>query len=247
MKQANSTHTQLAERLLNWASERGVQQDPYVIRVSRDLTQRKNWPFWATIDPLELLPFPVAAENEKLKKVNFYLTLIRNILVFVPVALTWDAVSHATSAFAIYINQNSNSVVNFLEFWQNGFKVLSKGWVIGRIAFLDFMLIAVVILLTLVVSVVERVIDTKKEQLAASLDSARMEIGLELAEFFYAKRTITPGAVSSNIANVLNRLLKVSESVERMTKTLELNSKSVMKGNFALFEAKQKLREARKN
>jgi hypothetical protein len=74
-----------------------------------------------------------------------------------------------------------------------------------------------------------------------------MEIGLELAEFFYTKRTITPGAVSSNIANVLNRLLKVSESAERMTKTLESNSKSVMKGNFALFEAKAKIREARKN
>lgn len=222
-------HIVLAERILSWASLNGAAQDPYVTAITEALITRKRWPMYATLDPFELLPHSDVSAPTRLKRLSFLLTLVRNILVFVPVALTWSAVSHATSAFAIYVSRNTGSVANFLEFWQNGFHILAPEWVIGYIAFLDFLLITVVITLTILVSFIDRRIALVESVRLSTADTDRIALGLEIVDFFFDKRTLTPLVMNQNIAQGVNRLTASTESLAKTTKTLQEISKDTMK------------------
>jgi hypothetical protein len=223
------SHLVLAEKIHQWAHDHGATQDPYIKAVTEGLVSRRRWPMFATLDPFELLPHAAASKATGLKRLSFFLTLARNILVFVPVALTWSAVSHATSAFAIYISKNTGSVANFLEFWQNGFHILAREWVIGYIAFLDFLLIAVVIALTIVVSFLDRRISVLENIRLEKADTDRIEIGLAIVDFFFDKRTLTPLVMNQSMAQSVNRLTSSTESLAKTTKTLHDISRDVLK------------------
>jgi hypothetical protein len=84
------------------------------------------------------------------------MSVLRNSLVFLPVALTWFAISKATSAFALYTSDNSLSVVNFLDFWENGYGVLASRWALSNVATLDFEIILLIIALTIAITFLDR-------------------------------------------------------------------------------------------
>jgi len=132
----------LRDSLTAWANKHGFLNDPYVVGLTAALDTRRNLSMWATLSPLEYLPRP-EAKGRRLRLIKF-ITLVRNTLIFAPVALTWAAVGKATTAFGIYVGDNAGAVVNFLEFWQNGYGVLDKKWTLGNVATLDFILIIAV-------------------------------------------------------------------------------------------------------
>ena len=85
----------LAEKLSEWASFNGQIDDPYVSGLLNDLYKKKNLAMWATINPMEMLPY--SKTNESNRKLNWgkNLGIARNILVFAPVGITWKgAVSY---------------------------------------------------------------------------------------------------------------------------------------------------------
>lgn len=225
----NTAHVALAEKILVWANENNVKEDPYIRAITESLLTRKGWPKFATLNPFDLLPHADTRENSGLKRLSFFVTLARNILVFVPVALTWSAVSHATSAFAIYVSRNTGSVANFLEFWQNGFHILSREWVISYIATLDFLLISMVIALTIIVSFIDRRISHLDRIQMAKADTDRIELGLAINDFFFDKRTLTPLVMNQSMAQSVNRLTYSTENLAKSTKVLQDAAKSVLK------------------
>ena len=109
--------TVLAEKLEEWSRLRGVERDPYLSQLTESLKERKNLHIWAELQPLDFLPYPKSEAKNRQSDLVRILTIIRNVLVFAPVALTWAAVSAATTGFAAYIKENGASVVNFLDFW----------------------------------------------------------------------------------------------------------------------------------
>jgi hypothetical protein len=224
-----STHLSLAEKIITWAAENGVSEDPYIREVTEALLTRKRWPKFAVLNPFELLPHPSPAGSAGLKRISFFITLLRNVLVFVPVALTWSAVSHATTAFSIYVSRNTGSVANFLEFWQNGFHILSREWVISYIATLDFLLISIVIALTIVISFLDRRISHMENIQLAKADTDRTELGLAIVDFFFDKRTLTPLVMNQSMAQSVNRLTYSTESLAKSTKNLQDVTKAVLK------------------
>ena len=135
----------LAELIESWARKNNCINDAYVSNLISALNQNENLSMWATTDPFELLPYPEVQQGSRIKKLIKTFTLWRNALVFAPVAFTWLAVGQATSAFQIYIDQNINATVNFLQFWQNGFNLLDEKWRIGTVAITDATIVFVVI------------------------------------------------------------------------------------------------------
>ena len=136
----------LAEKLDDWAILNSVKNDSYLSRLSYALRNKENLNFWANLSALESLPFPTSNAGKSQSKISQILILIRNVLVFAPVALTWWAVAEATRGFSIYLAQNGENVVNFLDFWQNGYGVLGSEWKIANVAKLDFIIIIFVII-----------------------------------------------------------------------------------------------------
>ena len=120
----------ILKKLAIWATQRELLQDPYVLSVIKDITEDRNLGFWATQDPMQLMPNVDSNAGLKFMRYAKIFALIRNVLVFLPVAVTWKAVAEATTGFAEFVSVNSATPVNFLEFWQNGYGYLDEIWTI---------------------------------------------------------------------------------------------------------------------
>ena len=223
---------ELAHALLSWAKQHKVDDDPYISGLHAALQNNSDLAMWSTLVPLEYLPLTETAAGSREISLNHFLTIARNILVFVPVALTWAAVGKATTAFAVYVEANPNSVTNFLEFWQNGYGVLGEKWTIGYVANLDFLLITAVILLTMATSYLSRKGLEIRRLGQRKVDAERMKLGLALTEFLYTKRAVTPSTLNQNVSTSITSLRNASKSLE---KNMAAHNKAV-----ASFEKKQK-------
>jgi len=206
-----------------WAVKYKVLSDPYVSGLLDALENRRNLSMWATLSPLEYLPQP-SLHGEK-SRVLFWFTLLRNTLIFAPVALTWAAVGNATTAFGIYVGQNAGAVVNFLEFWQNGYGVLSKNWTIGHIATLDFIMIALVIVLIAFLHFANERERLRFRGLENIADADRMEIAIELHSYLFDKRATSNVKMNENLATATQDLLRTSSSLEKTAKVIEKSTK----------------------
>lgn len=217
--------TVLAEKLEDWSRLRGVERDPYLSQLIESLKERKNLHVWAELQPLDFLPYPKSdAQNRKSDLVRI-LTIIRNVLVFAPVALTWAAVSAATTGFAAYTKENGASVVNFLDFWQNGYGYLSDKWKIGEVARLDFILVMFVIVLTLFVSIVGHRAQQMRNDEEAVIDQERASIALEIAQVLHDKRKITTVTMNQALAGSISRLVSATHNLESAAKEINKTQK----------------------
>jgi hypothetical protein len=167
------------------------------------------------------------------------LTIIRNVLVFAPVALTWLAVSKATTAFAEYTKANADAVVNFLEFWQDGYGILGSEWTIGHVGLLDFYIIAVVIALTLVTALMTNRHQREQRTHVAKLDNARIALGLKLHAYLYSQRKVTPETINARVAASVKNLQVTSKSMSQASKDLRKDINSIPSNKQVLAEIKK--------
>jgi len=170
------------------------------------LLKRKNLAMLSEIDALEHFPKFAKSGVQRKDKLILTLTVIRNVAVFVPVALTWSAVSHSTAAFAKFVTDNPDTVANFLEFWQNGYGYLSPEWTIGTVANLDFLIILVVIFLTLYISLATNKDKQKRAAHTSSFNEERLSLALEVREFLHDKRRITTVTMNQSLATAIQNL-----------------------------------------
>jgi hypothetical protein len=223
----NTQHLEVAEALDKWAAQYGQKGDPYIAALTSDLIENKNLPMWATMDPMDYLPTPSISGGYSAVKWTRLMTVIRNVLVFAPVALTWFAVGKATEGFSKYVKIHGTDVVNFLDFWQNGYGTLAKEWTIGRVATLDFAIIFLVIALTLAVSVTGKRATDLQESSENQIDRDRVAIAVALHSFLFDKKSVTTLTINASMANVLTKLLNAADSLEATTKSLEKSTKKL--------------------
>jgi len=209
----------LRDLLSAWANKHGLLSDPYVAGLIEAIDKRRNLSMWATLSPLEYLPRPEVKVG-RMRLIKF-VTLVRNTLIFAPVALTWAAVGKATAAFGTYVGENAGVVVNFLQFWQNGYGVLDKNWTIGHIANLDFLMILIVIILIIFLHFAKDKENENRIKSESQFDSERLALGLSLHEFLFSKRTTDNVKMNQNLATVTQDLLQTTNSLVKVSKTVE--------------------------
>jgi len=216
----------LADKLLLWADKYDVANDGYVRGLYEALNSRKNLQVWASLNPIEYLPMPELKAGLNMAKWARFITVLRNVLVFLPVALTWAAVGEATTAFSRYLNENGSDIVNFLDFWQNGYGVLGDEWRIANVALLAFLIIVAVIALTLLASVVSRRASELQVMAEKVTDRERILLSVEIASYLFEKQRVTNVTMNQSLARALDKLLNATESIEATAKALEKTSKS---------------------
>ena len=227
----------LRDSLSAWANKNGFLDDPYVVGLTAALDKRRNLSMWATLPPLEYLPRP-ETKGRRLRLIKF-ITLVRNTLIFAPVALTWAAVGKATTAFGIYVGENTGAVVNFLEFWQNGYGVLDKSWTIGHVATLDFLLIIAVIVLIVFLHFANDREREDRMKAEVNIDNERMALGISLHEFLFSKRTTDNVKMNQNLATVTQDLMHTSSSLKKVALTAEKIAKDTPANNRILASIKE--------
>jgi len=216
----------LADKLWSWADKYDVAKDGYVSGLLEALRTRKNLQIWASLNPIEYLPMPDLKAGMNMAKWARTIVVLRNVLVFLPVALTWAAVGEATTAFSTYLKANGTDIVNFLDFWQNGYGVLGSEWQIANIARLDFLIIVLVIILTLVASVFSRRVSEMQMIVEKETDRERILLSVEIASYLFEKQKVTNVTMNQSLARALDKLLNATESIEATAKALEKTSKS---------------------
>ena len=225
--------------LTSWKSLHEISGDPYVEGLLSALEERKDLEIWATRNPLEYLPHAQVEPNQRWQRALFILSIIRNSLVFSPVALTWLAISKATAAFSAYTADNSLTVVNFLEFWENGYGVLAKKWSLSSVATLDFQIILVIIALTVFLGIFERRVKNLRSQDSFAADNDRVQMALEISRYLYGQQRPTAAVVNASTASILRNLVSASKSMEQTSKELSKSVKAMPSHKDLLTEIKK--------
>jgi hypothetical protein len=229
-KKKTQTPDQLIAEIKAWAITNHCEDDALVVALLADLESGKDLDAWASLDSLEILPAVEYKAGDKQLRLTNLISIARNILVFVPVALTWVAVSKATTAFEQYTAANPNAVVNFLEFWQNGYGILSKDWTIGHIALLDGLIIGVVIALSMTVSILELRHKKSMRTTVTILEKDRLTLALKIFKYLHAHKTATPAVVNAGIAGSVRNLLATSKEMAKASKELAKDFKKSAQG-----------------
>jgi hypothetical protein len=228
MVKKTAENLEMAQELEKWARKFDSHNELTQKLVS-DLETKSDLFKWAELDPFEFLPMPVAGKSHKKNRLIENLTILRNVLVFAPVALTWAAVGEATTAFEKYVAANDTAVVNFLEFWQNGYEVLPAFWRIGDVARLDFLIIVVVIGLTLFVSYRGQKLLASEMAESIDIEDSRQLMAAKLALFLVDKKKITNVTFNQSLAGSAQRLVNATTALDKSAKEIAKVSKRLPK------------------
>ena len=220
-----------------WAERWSVQDDPYVEGLTEAIRDNKNMTMWASLDPYEKLPSPPPVAGRRLNQITQVATGLRNVLVFVPVAITWWAIGKATSAFGDYkdLHPDERSIA-FLDFWRSDSELLTNEKLFGltpkiqEIAYFDFLLIAVVVALTILAGAIGALAERRGDRQEDRIETERSRVALELVDALENKRTASPETIAGSIATVLNDLVDASREVRNAALQLEQASTGI--GSF---------------
>jgi len=224
----------LADSVEAWGNKYGQTEDGYVSGLTAALRENKDLHIWATFDPVDYLPIPMLANGSKLAARVRLITVLRNVIVCAPVALTWVAVGEATKGFQEYISQNTTGVANFLDFWQNGYDILPSEYRISHVAQLDAIIIIGVIALTLLASVLGGRAEKQGSGSEAFADRERTALAIEIGLYLYDKQRPSASVVNSSVANSVARLRTSTTALESSAKSLAATAKNLVSATKAL-------------
>lgn len=242
MAKARSEKGLLLELLNQWGLKHDLQGDPYLNSIARTIESDGPLDVWTKLDPEIHLPRPLSKVGELFIRTSRYLAILRNVTVFVPVALTWKAVSEATRAFSEFVSSQNVAPVNFLEFWQNGYGVLSDKWKISTIAELDFLIIIFIILATLFSTILLNYGRSKDAKVQRLYDQEREVVIFEIKSFLYAPDITSKEAINDSLRAAIRNLSFAAQSISDAAAKLE---KSMAKQSKALSESQQVAREVK--
>lgn len=230
MAKKPTENIELAQDLENWVSKYECSNE-LTEALTVAIKNKKDLHKWADLDPFEFLPMPGSHRASKSLRIIETMTILRNVLVFAPVALTWAAVGEATKAFEKYVAENDTAVVNFLEFWQNGYGVLPSFWRIADVAQLDFIIIAIVIILTLITSYRSQKLAVSESQEIVDIDNDRQLIAAKIALFLVDKKKITNVTFNQSLAGSVQKLNNATAALEKAAKEIAKASQKLPKIN----------------
>ena len=221
------SYSQAMQTMNEWATRWNVAEDPYVAGLNGAVARRDNMTMWASLDPTDMLPTPEIQSGRLLSRIARVLTVFRNVLVFVPVALTWLAIQKATEAFGFWSKENSGVEINFIQFWQNGYDILDDKYRIQNIAKFDFILIALIVVATLVASLLESRASAAASVQEKTADRERLFVGLKIAEAMQGNKTASPESITESLAFALNDLSQAARDVSLAAARMEVASVGV--------------------
>jgi hypothetical protein len=228
---------EVLEQLNAWARKYNLSQDSYVSALASALENRSNLPFWSTMSATDFLPKSVVATSRN--QLIYNLTLLRNLLIFAPVAITWLAIGEASRAFAVFTESNNSNVVNFLQFWQNGYGVLAEEWTLSRVAILDASILLFIMVLIVIIANLNQRTQRQRSELEIVADDDRMRVAIAVDSYLFEKRTVTNVTLNQGLSRALQELKNTSSSLNRTAKVVEKAEKGTPTSRKILSEIKK--------
>lgn len=211
-----------ANAVASWASGAGTSDDPFVREFVNGLRNRTDLTFWASIDLEHEFPEPVAGRLTA--AVARWLLRLRNVAVFMPVGLTWWAISRVSEDFVDFSAdlRAQGGEVNFLEYW-GSYPV--EFFRIYDIALLGAAIIAGIILLTLVTLLLDSLVDQTRNRAF----ERRAQVILTVRRALHSAREATPESLATSLAESMTELVESSRLIIDAARRLEQASIGVGK------------------
>jgi hypothetical protein len=200
---------QLASNIRKWINDSGQEENSEIRQLCDDLEQGSAISRWAAVNFERVLPFRVSQSVLETR-----LRQVRNILVFLPIALTWLSIMTASTRFDDYVRNAQGETVNFLVFWE------SQPWLekLSTVAGIDAVVILVVIALTVTINF-RSASPTKIRRLENLHNEVMIALERELAGFRYLSvadlHTLAQSTVD-NLANSSKHVAKAAASMDTM-------------------------------
>jgi len=229
---------EVADLLESWGRKHSLLADPYVEGLLSCLRTNSQLSFWVEQRAIDMLPVPTTSEVEADRRRVNLLNAFRNVMVFVPIAFTWAAISQATSAFARYTESGSARIVNFFDFWENGYGVLSPFWKLSNVALVDFLLLSFIIFLSIGISILENRLIKEEKQEQVHLDSERLNLALKIDQALLPYQKPTVQVVNRQVSQSIAQLNSVTSKLLAIVN----QQKSLSSSKFNLKQVAQELK-----
>jgi len=224
----------------SWAQKRKVADDEYLNELIKAIEYSRNLSYWASYKQIEWLPKPKSLKALKLSTLGRYIAIVRNVLIFLPVAITWFAIGQATRAFEIYIATGGETTANFLEFWQKGGGGLAEEWEIGNVATTDFQIILVLILLSFISGILQNRAIKISSADNEIYEQERISLAIKIDLYLVQYKKVTPLTLTKEVAAIIDRLNNSARMIESSLVKMgnaDLNMANVEKGAQTLSSA----------
>ncbi|CAB4627276.1 unannotated protein [freshwater metagenome] len=229
---APAVTTAVAE-MNNWAQQWDVTTDPFVKGLNEAIQQNSDLGMWSSLDPTQLLP-DMPDQTTIFHRIGSGLALLRNVLVFLPVAITWQAIAKATEAYSTWngeapdTGQGEVLQKNFLDFWANGYGILDNKYTLPHIGILDFWIIIAIIVISLTASGLTARGDKANESLRQIFESERLTIAIRIRRALHGKREASPESIATSLADALADLNQTTRDMAEVAARLEATTTGVM-------------------
>ena len=220
-KSADRDRLGAADALRKWIVERSPTNAHILEQLESDLRKNQRLNEWGQFALEDLLRPPRRDASRFIAhKVAAIVTFFRNLVLFIPVAVTWVAIERAAVKFSDKLELGINTT--FLEVWLNDDIFLT----LATTAAIDAGLIGLLIVLTLVAQSFEVVADRSARQADESDERDFQSVLVNVGLFLHGFRSITPSALKSGLAEAVDNLRKSSEQLaavsEKATDTLSM-------------------------
>lgn len=218
-KSADRDRLAAADALKKWIDERSPANAHILNQLEGDLRKNQRLNEWGQFALEDLLRPPRRdAGRFVAHKVAAVVTFVRNLVLFIPVAVTWFAIERAAVAYSKRLTR-PDFEESFLQVWLN-----DADLTLAQTALIDAALIGLLIVLTLVAQSLEVVADRSARQADERDERDFQSVLVSVGLFLHGFRSITPSALKSGLAEAVDNLRKSSEQLaavsEKATDTL---------------------------
>ena len=223
---SESERLDTAKKLRTWIDRSKPENHLILDRLEHDIREDVRLENWSAFALEDLMRPPRYSEvNSRWSKIGDYVVLVRNTLLFIPVLITWYALSEASGSYNRYLDQTQDSILTgststgspdtFLQIWSE--QSIVGYWTLEHVALWD----AIVILLLVALTITEWYFRRQAKLAAANADrfndlefrNVLVDVGLLLHGF----RQITPTALTGSLAEAVNRLTKATTAIKDAT------------------------------
>jgi hypothetical protein len=205
-----------ADALRDWIEVENPTNAPILRRLEGDIRASRKLNEWGAFSLDDLLR-PPAYDHSRHWAARFgnVVTLVRNVLLFAPVGLTWFAIDHAAGAYETTLTKNPASTDTFLEVWGE------QSWDLARVAKWDMIFIIALIGLTFAAHVLEGFAESVARRREDRADSRFREVMVNVGLYLHGFRQITPAALGGGLADSVNQLVIATNAMKEASERME--------------------------
>lgn len=226
-RRRTNPNLQLAQELEVWGNSRSVAFDRYLQGLIDAFRKDEDLAFWSNYPPMEWLPRPRSHRARKMADIGRLIAIVRNVLIFAPVAITWLAIGMATRAFDEYIASGAAETANFLEFWQDGKGILADVWRIGNVATFDFQIILILIVLSFTAGVLQARAIRVSSRDNTKFEQERIKFALQIDEALRGYKVVTSENVSKSVFVILDKLNTAANGIASASDSIQKAANSL--------------------